>query len=152
LSTKVHQLVDGRGRPLVIALTPGQAGDSTMLKPLLSHLAVKRLGPGRPRTRPDAVLGDKAYSSRGTRAMLRERKITAVIPQPSDQIAHRQRQGSAGGRPPAFDPALYKGRNVVERSFNNHKQWRGIATRYDKLATLYRGAVVLRAITIWTTT
>ena len=123
-----------------------------MLKPLLSQLAVKRLGPGRPRTRPDAVLGDKAYSSRGNRTMLRERKITAVIPQPSDQIAHRQRRGSAGGRPPAFDPAAYKGRNVVERSFNDHKQWRGIATRYDKLATSYRGGVVLRAITIWLAT
>lgn len=149
LSTKIHQLVDGRGRPLVIALTPGQAGDSTMVRPLLSQLAVRRLGPGRPRTRPTALIADKAYSSRGTRAMLRDRGIKAVIPQPSDQIAHRVRRGPAGGRPPAFDPATYKGRNVVERSFNDHKQWRGIATRYDKLATTYRGAVVLRAITIW---
>lgn len=149
LSTKIHQLVDGRGRPLVIAVTPGQHGDSTMLKPLLAELAVGRLGPGRPRTRPDAVLADKAYSSRGTRAMLRERGIRAVIPQPRDQIAHRHRRGSMGGRPPAFDPNAYKGRNVIERSFNDHKQWRGIATRYDKLATVYRGGVVLRAITIW---
>ena len=152
LSTKIHQLVDGRGRPLAIALTPGQAGDSTMLKPLLAQLAVRRLGPGRPRTRPVAVIADKAYSSRGNRAMLRERGIKAVIAQPSDQIAHRLRRGSAGGRPPAFDAVAYKGRNVIERSFNDHKQWRGIATRYDKLATLYRGAVVLRAITIWLTT
>jgi putative transposase len=152
LSTKIHQLVDGRGRPLVIALTPGQSGDSTMLGPLLAHLAVRRLGPGRPRTRPTAVLGDKAYSSRGIRATLRSRGIAAVIPQPADQIAHRQRRGSAGGRPPAFDPKTYKGRNVVERSFNNHKQWRAIATRYDKLAIVYRGAVVLRAITLWLTT
>lgn len=81
--------------------------------------------------------------------MLRERGIKAVIPQPSDQIAHRLRRGSAGGRPPAFDPAIYKGRNVVERSFNDHKQWRGISTRYDKLAVTYRGGVLLRAITIW---
>jgi putative transposase len=123
-----------------------------MLKPLLSQLAVRRLGPGRPRTRPVAVIADKAYSSRGNRAMLRERGIKAVIAQPSDQIAHRLRRGSAGGRPPAFDAVAYKGRNVIERSFNDHKQWRGIATRYDKLATVYRGAVVLRAITIWLTT
>lgn len=123
-----------------------------MLKPLLAQLAVGRIGPGRPRTRPDAVLADKAYSSRGTRTMLRDRGITAVIPQPADQIAHRKRRGSAGGRPPPFDAAIYKGRNVVERSFNDHKQWRGIATRYDKHATLYRGAVVLRAITIWLAT
>jgi transposase len=72
-----------------------------------------------------------------------------VIPQPADQIAHRQRRGSAGGRPPSFNATAYKGRNVVERSFNDLKQWRGPATRYDKLATVYRGGVVLRAITIW---
>jgi putative transposase len=149
LSTKIHQLVDGRGRPLVIALTPGQTGDSTMLAPLLDQLAVHRLGPGRPRTRPTAVIADKAYSSRGTRTMLRRRGVKAAIPQPSDQIAHRQRRGRAGGRPPTFDPITYQGRNVIERSFNDHKQWRGIATRYDKHALNYRGAVVLRAITIW---
>ena len=123
-----------------------------MLGPLLNQLAVRRPGRGRPRTRPSALIGDKAYSSRAIRADLRSRGIKAVIPQPSDQIAHRKRRGAAGGRPPAFDAPTYKGRNVIERSFNDHKQWRGIATRYDKLATLYRGAVVLRAITIWLTT
>lgn len=123
-----------------------------MLPTLLTHLAVNRPGPGRPRTRPDALIGDKAHSSHGIRAMLRARGVKTVIPQPSDQIAHRKRRGSVGGRPPAFDPAAYKGRNVVERSFNDHKQWRGIATRYDKLAAVYRGGVVLRAITLWLAT
>jgi putative transposase len=151
LSTKIHQLVDGRGRPLV-ALSAGQAGDSPMLKTLIAHLKVIRVGPGRPRTRPDALLGDKAYSSRGNRELLRGKGVKTVIPQPSDQIGHRKRRGSAGGRPPAFDPLAYKGRNVVERSFNDHKQWRGLATRYDKLAAVYRGGVVLRAITIWLAT
>ena len=65
------------------------------------------------------------------------------------QIGHRLRRGSAGGRPPAFDSVAYKGRNVIERSFNDHKQWRGLATRYDKLATVYRGGVVLRSVMIW---
>ena len=74
-----------------------------MLAPLLADLAVARLGPGRPRTRPDALLGDKAYSSRAIRDLLRAKRVKTVIPQPSDQIAHRQRRGSAGGRPPAFD-------------------------------------------------
>lgn len=120
-----------------------------MLAPLLSHLTVARMGPGRPRTRPAAVIGDKAYSSRAIRSMLRTRGIKVVIPQPSDQIAHRKRRGAAGGRPPAFDAEAYKSRNVIERSFNDHKQWRGLATRYDKLARVYRGGVVLRAITIW---
>lgn len=145
LSTKIHQLVDGHGRPLVIALTAGQAGDSPMLKFLLADLAVARPGPGRPRTRPSALLGDQAYSSRANRDLLRSKRVTAVIPQPSDQVAHRKRRGSAGGRPPAFDATTYKGRNVVERSFNDHKQWRGLATRYDRLAAVYRGGVVLRA-------
>ena len=136
----------------MIALTGGQAGDSPMLRTLLEDLSVARPGPGRPRTRPDAVLGDKAYSSRANRELLRAKRITAVIPQPADQIANRQRRGPAGGRPPSFNATTYKGRNVVERSFNDHKQWRGLATRYDKLATVYRGAVVLRAITIWLAT
>jgi transposase len=134
---------------LVIALTAGQAGDSPMLKMLLADLAVARLGGGRPRTRPDAVIADKAYSSAGNRQLLRRRRVKAVIPQPEDQIAHRRRRGPAGGRPPTFDAGAYKSRNVIERSFNDHKQWRGLATRYDKLATTYRGGVVLRAITIW---
>ena len=84
--------------------------------------------------------GDKAYSSRAIRAELRRRGIVAVIPEPSDQIAHRKRRGARGGRPPAFDAEDYKGRNVVERNFNDVKQWRGLATRYDKLAIVYRGA------------
>jgi transposase len=94
-------------------------------------------------------LGDKAHSSRANRGLLRSKRVTTVIAQPSDQVPHRKRPGSAGGRPPAFDPVAYKGRNVVERAFNDHNQWRGLATRYDKLATVYRGGVVLRAITIW---
>jgi transposase len=149
VSTKIHQLVDGNGRPLVIALTAGQAGDSPMLKVLLADLAVARTRGGRPRTRPDALLGDKAYSSIGNRELLRPKRVKTVIPQPNDQIAHRQQRGSTGGRPPDFDAETYKGRNVIERSFNDHKQWRGLATRYDKLATTYRGGVVLRAIAIW---
>ena len=120
-----------------------------MFAALVSQLKVNRLGPGRPRTTPDAVLGDKAYSSKAHRALLRSRGIKTVIPEPSDQIANRKRRRSAGGRPPAFDAEAYRGRNVVERSFNTVKQWRALATRYDKLAIVYRGAAVLRAITIW---
>ena len=128
---------------------PGQGNDSPMFPHLLGHLKVARTGPGRPRTRPDRLRADKAYSSRGNRALLRARGIVAVIPQPSDQIAHRKRRGTRGGRPPAFDPADYRGRNVAERAFADTKQWRGLATRYDKHAVLYRGAAVLRAIIAW---
>ncbi len=108
-----------------------------------------RTGPGRPRTRPQAVLADKAYSARGHRAQLRARGITAVIPEPADQTGHRLRRGSAGGRPVSYDKLAYRGRNVVERAFNQLKNWRGIATRYDKQAIVFRGAVVLASILLW---
>lgn len=134
--------------PLVVLLSPGQAGDSPMFEPLMAHLRVGRRC-GRPKTRPDALLADKAYSSRAIRAHLRRRGVSAVIAEPDDQKRHRQRRGRAGGRPPAFDAERYKNRNVVERGFNNTKQWRGLATRYDRLAIVYRGAAVLRAITLW---
>ena len=134
---------------MVLLLGPGQGGDSPMFAHLLDAVRVPRRGPGRPRTRPTRVLADKAYSSRANRDLLRARGITAVIAQPSDQAAHRKRRGRAGGRPPAFDVDAYKGRNVVERSFNAIKQWRGLATRYDKLALTYRGGVVLAAIVTW---
>jgi putative transposase len=120
-----------------------------MLAHLLGQVRVVRLGPGRPRTRPDRVLGDKAYSSKANRTLLSSRGIKATISQPADQAASRKRRGRAGGRPPAFDQEVYKHRNVVERSFNRIKDWRGLATRYDKLAITYRGGVVLRAITLW---
>jgi hypothetical protein len=61
------------------------------------------------------VRGGKAYSSRASRSRLRRRRIVAVIPEPSDQIAHRKRRGSRGGRPPVFDAEDYKRRNVIER-------------------------------------
>lgn len=149
LSTKIHQLVDGRGLPLVVLIGPGQAGDSPMFPILMNHFRVGRRGPGRPRSRPDRVRADKAYSSRAIRHHLRSRGIVAVIPEPADQQGHRKRRGTRGGRPVDYDRDDYKGRNVVERGFNETKQWRGLATRYDKLALTYRGGVVLRAITLW---
>jgi hypothetical protein len=60
-----------------------------------------------------------------------------VIPVPKDQRRHRLRRGNRGGRPPAFDRETYKQRNTVERCINRLKQWRGIATRYEKTATIY---------------
>jgi transposase len=133
----------------VIAVTPGQAGDSPQLLRLLGELSVDRLGPGRPRTTPTALRADKAYSSRGHRAMLRRRGIIAVIPEPDDQKRNRACRGSRGGRPAGFDKQDYKNRNVVERGFNQLKNWRGLATRYDKHALVFRGGLVLRAILLW---
>jgi len=119
-----------------------------MFLPLLAQLRVSRVV-GRPRTTPLAVRADKAYSSRAIRAHLRSRGIKAVIPEPADQSGHRKRRGPRGGRPPAFDATDYRGRNVVERGFSDLKQWRGLATRYDKLAIIYRAAAVLNAVIAW---
>jgi len=74
-----------------------------------------------------------------------------VIPEPADQAGHRKKRGSRGGRPVNFDAHDYKQRNVIERAFNRLKQWRGIATRYDKHALVYRGGVVLASILLWLT-
>lgn len=149
MSTKIHQLVDGNGLPLVTLITPGQAGDSPMFLPLMAQLRIGR-DAGRPRTRPDAVRADKAYSSRAIRSHLRSRGIKSVIPEPDDQKGHRKRRGSRGGRPVALDRADYKNRNVVERQYCHLKQWRGLATRYDKHAIVYRAAVILNAVLAWT--
>lgn len=133
----------------MIVVTPGQAGDSPALPKLLAELKIYRDGPGRPRTTPQALRGDKAYSSRAIRATLRARGIAAVIPEPKDQIGHRKKRGSRGGRPVNFDAEDYKNRNVIERAFNTLKNWRGLATRYDKYAITYRGGVVLASIVLW---
>lgn len=103
---------------------------------------------GRPRTTPEGVLADKAYSSRAIRGLLRRRGIRAVIPQPSDQAANRKRRGRLGGRPPAFDREAHKQRNTVERCITKLEQWRGLATRYDKTATIYLAGLHIAALFI----
>ncbi|AJT69822.2 hypothetical protein T261_8227 [Streptomyces lydicus] len=95
------------------------------------------------------MLGDKAYSSRAIRHLLRRRGIAAAVPERRDQAANRRRRGRLGGRPPAFDKEIYRDRNVVERCFARLKQFRAIATRFDKLADRYRAGVVLASLIIW---
>lgn len=149
MTTKIHTAVDGKGRPLAVIVTGGQRNDGVMLAAVLDEIVVPRVGGGRARSRPDALIADRAYSNGVIRRMLRGHGITAVIPQKRDEIASRRRRGAAGGRPPDFDEIRYKQRNLVERSFALLKQWRALATRYDKLAIVYRGGAVLRAITLW---
>jgi transposase len=149
LSTKIHLAVDGRGRPLSVLVSGGQAGDNPYLLPVLDAIAVRRPGPGRPRKRPVLLLADKGYAHDSTRVALRRRGIRHAIPERRDQIARRAARGPAGGRPPDFDRQAYKQRNVVERCFNRLKQWRDLATRYAKRAAIYRASLVLIAAIIW---
>nr|WP_312874645.1 IS5 family transposase [Actinomadura litoris] len=145
LTTKIHLLADDRARPLCRLTSPGQRGDSPMFGPVPARLRIRRRGAGH----PDRVRGDKAYSSRDNRAYLRRRHIKATIAQPKDQHAHRRRKGSAGGRPPAFDKAQYRRRSAVERCVSKWKQYRAVATRYDKRDYVYNGTLTIAAIMIW---
>jgi transposase len=103
-------------------------------------------GRGRPRTRPDRVIADKGYSYPRCRRLLRTRQIPHTIPERRDQQVQRARRW---GRPLVFDPAVYARRNVVERCINRLKQWRGLATRYEKRAANYRAMVVIASIVLW---
>jgi transposase len=119
-----------------------------VLEPVLAKIQIPRPG-GRPRSRPDRVLADKAYSAKRIREHLRRRGIKATIPQPADQIAHRLAKGSRGGRPPAFDRETYKQRNVVERAVNKLRGARAVATRYDKREYVYQGTIDVATIMLW---
>jgi transposase len=149
LTSKVHLAVDGRGLPMSILVTPGQAGDNPQLLPLLDQVKVRPPGSGRPRSRPRRVIADKAYSHPSTRRALRTRRIAFTCPERSDQVAYRKAKGPAGGRPPAFDKAIYRDRNVVERCFARLKQFRALATRYAKRVAYYRSQLVIATTALW---
>jgi transposase len=127
LSSKIHARVDAEGRPIRIALTPGQAQDGTAAEGLLANL------------KPGAtLLADKAYDSNAIREQAQDQGVWANIPPKSN------RKGSF-----VFSAFLYRYRNLVERFFNKLKQYRAIATRYDKNPENFLAAIKLASARIW---
>jgi transposase len=128
-TSKVHCLADARGRPIAFCLTPGTIADITMAPLLLDAIPA-----------PRHVLADKAYDAASLRAWLKARHVRAVIPSTASRT-----------KPYPFDRALYRHRNLIERLFCRLKNWRRIATRYDRLARNDLAPLALIAVaTEWT--
>lgn len=149
LTSKIHLAADHRCRPLVVLTSEGQRHDSLAFQAVISAIRVPRQGRGRPRSRPDWVLADRAYGSRGNRKWLARRGIKTAIPIKTDQAAARRRRGRAGGRPSNFDAQRSRDRNTVERAVNKLRETRAVGTRYDKRDYIFRGTITVSAIRIW---
>jgi transposase len=126
LTTKIHAVVDALGNPVAVSITPGQVADITQAEPLLERLE------------PEALLADKGYDSDALIDNLEARRIEPVIPPKANRREPRE-----------TDFALYCERNLVERFFNKIKHYRGIATRFDKLACTFLAGVILVCVVIW---
>lgn len=123
---------------LTVILTPGQQHEATVFEALFDQGAVKRPGRGRPRKRPGRAVGDKSYTGRQLRAFCRRRGIRHTLP----RLQNRRRGGP-------FDRAAYRLRNRVERALNRCKQFRSLATRYDKTAASYRALWTIALTILW---
>lgn len=127
LTTKLHAFVDADGRPVRLSLTPGQAGDALAALELLEPLAEGA-----------TLLDDKAYDTDAICAHADERDVWACIPPTA------RRKGSF-----AFSRWVYRQRNLVERFFNRLKDFRGIATRYDRRPGNFLAAFKLASVRFW---
>jgi putative transposase len=125
LTTKIHALVDALGNPVTFALTKGQVHELQAAPGLIENVD------------PDALIADKAFDADSFVELLQRKAITPVIPSKSNRKNQRP-----------CDFALYKKRNLIERFFNKLKQFRAIATRYDKTARNFLAAIQLVAATI----
>ncbi len=123
---------------MTFILTPGQAHELSVAEQLITQGAVKRNGRGRPKSRPNRIVGDKGYSSDKLRAFLKRRGICYTIPRKSNE----DRGGS-------FNKEIYRQRNRVERLINRLKQFRRIATRYEKRAANYAAMLLIASILLW---
>jgi len=136
--TKVHVRAEGQGKPLIFTLTGGERHEQTVFESLMEGSAVRRAGRGRLRMRPERLVGDKGYSTEKVRVYLRRHGIGVLIP-------HRTNQPANG----LFDRRLYRERNRIERLINRLKQFRRIATRYEKRAANYLAMLTVAAVLLW---
>lgn len=135
-------------RPLGIVVTAGQRNDATQMEPVLDAIHVpQRRGPAR--KRPPRLRLDRAYGARKYRKALRRRKIKCICPERKDARKARLGKGPRGGRPPTLDAEAYKGRNVVERCILRLKDFRAVATRFDKRGYNYLAGVLVASIMLW---
>ena len=123
---------------MTFILTPGQAHELSVAEQLIMQGPVKRHGCGRPKSRPKRIVGDKGYSSDKLRAFLKRRGIRYTIPRKSNE----DRGGS-------FNKEIYRQRNRVERLINRLKQFRRIATCYEKRAVNYAAILLIGSIVLW---
>jgi transposase len=123
---------------MTLVLTPGQRHEATAFEALMSNGAVKRPGCGRPKIRPKRIVGDKGYCGGPLRRFLRRRGIRFTIAKKENMC----RKGP-------FDKAIYRERNRVERLFNRFKQFRRLATRYEKRSANYLAMWQVAAILMW---
>ncbi|MEQ5800692.1 MULTISPECIES: IS5 family transposase [Bacteria] len=126
LSTKIHAAVDALGNPVRLILTPGQASEYGAAPALLAGFS------------PAAVLGDKGYDSTALRDIIRAVGAEPVIPPRKNRLEC-----------PEIDWHCYKDRNLVERFFQKIKQFRRLATRYERLARNYQSLLNLVSAVIW---
>jgi len=127
LSTKIHAVVDERGLPIKLMLSPGQASDKAAAALIIEELAA-----------PSIVVGDRGYDAKALVEQIEAKGGQAHIPTQRDRKQQR-----------SVDRAIYRQRNLIERFFNKIKHFRRIATRFDKLAANFLAAVSLAAARLW---
>lgn len=127
--TKCMVVVDGKGLPLGVFVASASPAEVTLVHPTLATIAVPRMGPGRPKSKPDRLIGDKAYDSEALRDALAVRDIELIAPHRSNRVRAAQQDGRPLRR--------YKRRWIVERTFAWYGSFRRLVVRYERSSRLY---------------